>query len=116
MELIDKAKLLEELAKMQQSAVEGEKRNPDDTEWTTMRECYDDAIRTVQTQPTALTITLREHKALPPDPEEGETMWRNRYVCPECKHEWEDEWPAQCDDDCPNCGTRHISPTESEEA
>ena len=42
-------------------------------------------------------------------------MFRSYYVCPQCKHEWTDEWSATSDDDCPNCGARHISPTESED-
>lgn len=37
----------------------------------------------------------------------------NHYICPRCKTPWSDEWSATCDDDCPKCGIRHISPTES---
>lgn len=40
----------------------------------------------------------------------------NYYRCPECEHEWEDEWSCQVDDDCPECGARHISPYDSEDA
>lgn len=43
-------------------------------------------------------------------------QFRNMYKCPRCAHEWDDVWPAQCDDDCPNCGARHISPYDSEDA
>ncbi len=39
----------------------------------------------------------------------------NHYRCPRCQHEWSDVWTATCDDDCPKCGTRHISPYDSEE-
>lgn len=39
----------------------------------------------------------------------------NHYQCPECNYFWQDEWTAQCDDECPNCGKRHISPFYSEE-
>ncbi len=41
--------------------------------------------------------------------------FRNHYMCPICEHEWSDELTATCDDDCPRCGTRHISPFDSEE-
>lgn len=41
--------------------------------------------------------------------------FRNVYICPECEATWEDEWSCQCDDDCPECGLRHISPEDSEE-
>ena len=37
----------------------------------------------------------------------------NQYVCPECKNEWDDEWSCCCDDICPNCECRHISPAKS---
>jgi predicted nucleic acid-binding Zn-ribbon protein len=41
--------------------------------------------------------------------------FRNFYRCARCEHEWTDEWSAMCDDDCPHCGARHMSPYESEE-
>lgn len=41
--------------------------------------------------------------------------FRNFYVCPQCKHEWDDDWSAMCDDDCPRCGLRHIQPIRSED-
>jgi len=43
-------------------------------------------------------------------------LFRNFYRCGECGHEWSDEWSATCDDDCPHCGTRHMSPYKSEDA
>ena len=46
---------------------------------------------------------------------EVEMKWRNFYHCPRCAHEWEDCWDCQCDDDCPKCDCRHISPYKSEE-
>jgi len=39
----------------------------------------------------------------------------NNYRCPRCGTKWSDEWSATCDDDCPHCGCRHISPLDSEE-
>lgn len=41
---------------------------------------------------------------------------RNYYHCAECEREWTDIWSAQCDDDCPHCGARHMSPYKSEDA
>lgn len=39
----------------------------------------------------------------------------NHYQCPSCDYEWTDEWTCQVDDDCPNCGKRHVSPYYSED-
>jgi len=39
--------------------------------------------------------------------------FRNHYTCARCGKEWSDEWSAMCDDDCPRCGARHMSPHES---
>lgn len=48
--------------------------------------------------------------------EAEEEMWfRNHYACPQCGFTWQDTWTATCDDDCPACGKRHISPTHSED-
>lgn len=41
-------------------------------------------------------------------------MFRNHYECPDCGGEWTDVWSAACDDDCPHCGTRHVTPLRSE--
>lgn len=37
------------------------------------------------------------------------------YRCARCSREWTDEWWATCDDDCPHCGARHMSPYKSED-
>src|SRR5438552_16494504 len=39
----------------------------------------------------------------------------NFYGCARCKRRWTDEWSCMCDDDCPHCGARHMSPFQSEE-
>lgn len=40
-------------------------------------------------------------------------LFVNHYHCPQCKNDWQDAWDATCDDDCPTCGMRHISPFKS---
>src|SRR5205814_720418 len=40
--------------------------------------------------------------------------FRNHYRCARCAKQWTDEWSATCDDDCPHCGARHMSPFKSE--
>ena len=37
----------------------------------------------------------------------------NHYRCEACGAEWQDEWSAMSDDDCPHCGARHMEPHES---
>ena len=37
----------------------------------------------------------------------------NHYECPSCGIRWTDLWDSMCDDDCPKCGNRNISPLES---
>jgi predicted nucleic acid-binding Zn-ribbon protein len=39
----------------------------------------------------------------------------NYYTCARCGYEWADEWSCMCDDDCPHCGARHMSPHESDD-
>ena len=48
-------------------------------------------------------------------PDASDRRFRNFYPCDRCGHEWEDVWSASCDDDCPACGARHMSPYQSEE-
>jgi hypothetical protein len=49
------------------------------------------------------------------DEDEGESTFRNYYRCASCGFEWIDVWRCQCDDDCPKCGARHMSPYKSED-
>ncbi|MPZ38268.1 MAG: hypothetical protein GEU95_09390 [Rhizobiales bacterium] len=39
----------------------------------------------------------------------------NYYKCARCSGKWTDEWSCMCDDDCPHCGARHMSPYDSED-
>lgn len=39
----------------------------------------------------------------------------NYYRCPSCGHQWYDVWSCQVNDDCPECGARHIEPHRSED-
>ncbi|QDZ10919.1 hypothetical protein FPZ08_09250 [Devosia ginsengisoli] len=41
--------------------------------------------------------------------------YRNHYHCGDCGTDWEDEWSCCCDDECPECGSRHWSPLASED-
>ena len=39
----------------------------------------------------------------------------NFYKCDECGGRWTDDWSCQCDDTCPSCGARDMTPTRSED-
>src|SRR3954463_14717913 len=39
----------------------------------------------------------------------------NFYKCDRCRRRWTDEWSCICDDTCPRCGARDMTPYESEE-
>lgn len=39
----------------------------------------------------------------------------NHYECDRCGREWTDEWSCMCDDDCPYCEARHMSPFSSDD-
>jgi len=41
--------------------------------------------------------------------------FRNYYQCERCDGEWIDEWSCMCDDDCPTCGLRHMTPHFSDD-
>jgi len=41
--------------------------------------------------------------------------YRNYYKCARCDNEWEDQWSCMCDDDCPDCGARHMSPYDADD-
>ena len=41
--------------------------------------------------------------------------YANHYSCDRCGEDWVDEWSCMCDDDCPECGSRHYSPVDSED-
>ena len=43
------------------------------------------------------------------------SWFTNFYSCSECGNSWQDEWSATCDDDCPHCGARHMSPCDSDD-
>lgn len=36
--------------------------------------------------------------------------FQNCYRCPSCSETWTDEWSCSCDDTCPSCGLKAVSP------
>jgi hypothetical protein len=38
----------------------------------------------------------------------------NFYRCDRCERVWTDEWSCTCDDECPHCGRRDMTPFNSE--
>ena len=41
--------------------------------------------------------------------------YRNHYKCYCCEEVWEDNWSCACDDECPRCGARNVSPFDSDD-
>lgn len=41
--------------------------------------------------------------------------FRNYYLCESCDSPWSSDWSCMCDDDCPRCGARHMSPFDSDD-
>lgn len=39
----------------------------------------------------------------------------NFYRCADCDRVWSDEWSCTCDDECPYCGFRDMTPFDSED-
>lgn len=39
----------------------------------------------------------------------------NFYQCERCLRRWTDEWSCMCDDQCPNCGFRDMTPYKSDD-
>ena len=37
----------------------------------------------------------------------------NFYKCDRCGRRWTDEWSCTCDDECPHCGARDMTPFDS---
>jgi len=43
------------------------------------------------------------------------TWFLNYYICERCDSTWTDPWSCMCDDDCPHCGARHMTPYKSDD-
>jgi hypothetical protein len=39
----------------------------------------------------------------------------NFYKCDECRRRWTDDWSCMCDDQCPYCRARDMTPYKSED-
>lgn len=40
---------------------------------------------------------------------EEERLLDIEYRCPECDHDWQEQWSCACDSQCPNCGLKNIT-------
>jgi DNA-directed RNA polymerase subunit RPC12/RpoP len=70
-------------------------------------------IKTAATPWQEFTVV---NKSVATDEDETTAWFRNFYKCAKCGGKWADEWSAMCDDDCPHCGARHMSPYKSKDA
>ena len=40
--------------------------------------------------------------------EAEERLLKVEYCCPNCGHEWQEQWSCACDSQCPECGLKNI--------
>jgi rubrerythrin len=77
-----------------------------------------DFVRNINVQESSesesWTITEMPLKE-PATDKDVEMKIRSFYRCPECDYEWDDTWDSACDDECPECGTKNISPYNHED-
>lgn len=50
------------------------------------------------------------------DADDEERLFDIKYRCPECDHEWQEQWTSACDSQCPNCGLKDITALSWDEA
>lgn len=50
------------------------------------------------------------------DADDEERLLDIEYRCPECDHEWQEQWTSACDSQCPNCGLKDITALSWDEA
>lgn len=51
----------------------------------------------------------------PVDTDRKPCRFLNCYECSECGARWTDQWSAQCNDRCPECGIKDIEPYHSDD-
>src|SRR5216683_2590309 len=65
---------------------------------------------------TADLLILFREETIVCDPRRPAMAWfLNFYKCDRCKRRWTDEWSCMCDDECPHCVRRDMTPYNSEE-
>jgi DNA-directed RNA polymerase subunit RPC12/RpoP len=47
---------------------------------------------------------------------EHERLMDIEYRCPECGHEWQEQWSSACDSECPHCGLKEVTALSWDEA
>ena len=73
-------------------------------------------MRGVQREHRCIGACTRGHDLMTAEQDqEPQHRFRNHYECGRCGHTWTDDWSCMCDDDCPECGARHMSPFKSED-
>ena len=40
---------------------------------------------------------------------EEERLLDIEYRCPDCDHEWQEQWSSACDSQCPGCGLKNVA-------
>jgi hypothetical protein len=53
-------------------------------------------------------LDAEDEEAFDAEPD-AERLLDIEYCCPECDHEWQEQWSCACDSQCPNCGLKNIT-------
>jgi predicted Zn-ribbon and HTH transcriptional regulator len=71
--------------------------------------CTDDEARRTARQIADKFAELDAQDEFEASQNEDEPLLDIEYRCPECGHEWQEQWTSACDSECPKCGTEDIT-------
>lgn len=82
-----------------------------------MTACTDDEARRAARQlaDRFAEVDAADEAAWPSSHADEECLMDIEYRCPECGHEWQEQWSSACDSECPVCGIKNITALHWEE-
>jgi hypothetical protein len=82
-----------------------------------LTDCSEDEARATARQLADCFSELdaEDEAAFDADEAERERLLNIQYRCPNCGHEWQEQWSCACDSECPHCGLKDITALSWEE-
>lgn len=71
--------------------------------------CTDDEARRTARRIADHFAELDAEDQYEADQNDDEPLFDIEYRCPDCGHEWHEQWSSACDSECPSCGTENIT-------